>query len=143
MRNIKDTWLKRRRDRDLFEKYACALSSKTFKTQKEAVDYVRLHPAPRFYISAQAASAYINALLSGNSVDGLSSSSLRRLKELYRRFNEMRKEDNAKRMSVFSLCQIIVEQDAPEFYIGYDHASKIICRESSKHNDRMARRNRV
>lgn len=142
-RTRKNTWLKRQRDCALFEAYRSALAGRSFTSQREAVDYVRMQPAPRFYISAHAAASYINAILSGREIKGLNSSSRRRLDELMRRFTAIRENPKFSGSSVYSLCQRIVEEPAPEFYVGYELASKVICRETMMHNERVARRRRM
>lgn len=139
-RQRKNTWLKKQRDRALFDSYRTALSGRTFVNQREAVDYVRTAPAPRFYISAQAASVYVNMITVGRPLPRLNPSSKRRIKEIYRRYSELRSSEKYAGFSTFGICQIIVEQPAPEYYIGYELASKIICRELNRHNDNIARR---
>ena len=139
-RQKKNTWLKKQRDRALFDSYRTALENRHFVSQHEAVDYIRRSPAPRFYISAQAAAVYINLMNSGKPLAGLNLSSRRRIREIYNRYRIMKASERYAGMSTFRICQIIVEEPAPEFYIGYELARKIICRETDLHNERMARR---
>lgn len=139
MAHIKDIYLKQQRNRDLFSCYQEALKQHTFKTQRNAVDYVRVCKAPRFYISAHSAAEYINDLIAGRFIGNVNASSLRRINEIYKRYKELRSQDAYKNASVISICREIVLQPAPEFYIGYDLASKVICRELKCHNNRMAK----
>ena len=139
-RQKKNTWLKKQRDIALFEVYQRVLKSRRFSNQRDAINFVRKSAAPRFYISAHAAVVYVNSMSAGRKLPKLNLSSRRRIEEIYRRYMNLRMQEPYAHMSTYRICQIVVEQTAPEFYIGYDLASKVICRERNLRNSYYARR---
>lgn len=137
---MKDTELKVARDRDLFLAYQKALRNNVFQNQWEAVEFVRTHPAPRFYISSKVCSLLLGRVFAGKPVDGLHPLSRKRLKELERLYRDY--EENAfkgKRMRE-RICEIIVDMPAPEFYVSNRYATRIINREMARHNGEKIRR---
>lgn len=121
--------LRKERDRALFESYTKAIRERNFKSQAEAINYARLQPAPRFYIDGVFARMVINNMRKGEPMGVTGYYRVLKFQELYRRF--MKEKDNPKYAGKPSteLCDIIVEQPAPEFYVSYRSARLIIARQ--------------
>ncbi len=129
---MKDTELKRTRDRDFYRTYVDCLQTCRFKNRYEAVDHVRKHSSPCFYISPKVLSNYIGIILRGDILPQLNSSGKRRLKELYKRYRDYITMHPNTNLSRERICEILVEEKAPEFYIGRSLAFQILSRERKK-----------
>lgn len=67
-------------------------------------------------------------------------SRIRKFTELYRRFQEERAKPKNASLSTLEVCNIIVEQPAPEFYISNRSARLIISRQKEKLWGEMTRK---
>lgn len=132
---MKDVELKAARDRDIFHAYRQAVLQMDFTNQEEAIDYVRMHTAPRFYISPKVCSILLGKLFAGKPLDKLNFLALKRLYELKKRYMECKRECG--NLSRERICEIIVDMPAPEFYVGRTHASRIISKEMRRHNEEL------
>ena len=139
---MKDTELKAARDRDLFLSYQKALRSNDFRNQWEAIEYIRTHPAPRFYISPKSCSLLLGRIFAHLPVDRLNELSFKRIKELERLYRSFVNDLGGamKGMSREKICEIIIDMPAPEFYLTHRYASQIIRREINRHNRKLASR---
>lgn len=136
---MKDTELKEARDRDLFLAYQKALRNNEFRNQWEAIEYIRTHPAPRFYISARECSLLLGKMFAGKRLDRMHPLCVKRINELARLYKEcVRGEFGEKGMSRERMCEIIVDMPAPEFYVSNRYATRIVNKEIVKHNNRRA-----
>lgn len=130
---MKDTELKEARDIALYKVYKEGLVTHTFGTMHEAIDWCRLQPAPCFFLSAKRLSNYITLLQCGHNLNSLHPSTRKKVKHLYARYIEFKtKHPLGKEMSRNQICELLVEEPAPEFYIGWRHALRIIRKEQSK-----------
>lgn len=138
---MKDTELKAVRDRDLFVSYQKALREHDFPNQWEAVEYVRTHPAPRFYISSKVCSLLLGRLFAGKSLQGLQGLAKKRLLKLSNMYKAFAGGDfGRKGMSRERICEMLIEMPAPEFYITHRYATRIITKEIARHNQEKIRR---
>ena len=131
----KDTDLREQRDKAIFDAYKKALAERDFQTQSEAVEYVRTHPAPRFFISAEFCAIVISRLAAGKHPGVSGHQRIRKFRELYRRYLiETDKPENAS-LSMREICWRIVDQEAPEFYLNFRATSEIINRQREKRQE--------
>ena len=123
---MKDTELKRARDRALYDAYKSALKEREFRNQDEAIAYVCQHASPRFWISPENLAAEISRILQGRPTVARGPHSRRRIAVLYERYQARRMGCPA--MPRIAICEILVEEQAPEFYISRDFARQVINR---------------
>ena len=133
----KDTELKRMRDRALYEAYVRGLEGNSFENMPQAIDFARKQCAPQFFLSARTASLYIAAAERGESLSSMNPGSRARVEKLREMYAEYRMEHPEDRRSRELILEDLVELPAPEFYIGYEMAKKIIFRERRKAQERM------
>lgn len=124
--------LRKDRDKALFAAYNKAIATINFSSQVEAVDYVRTHEAPRFYISPEFCSIVIGRMIRGEDPGIKGTLRIKKFEELYARYiTESSKPEN-KNMAAREICNIIVEQKAPEFYLNYRASAGIINKQKEK-----------
>lgn len=133
---MRNTELKRLRDRALYHVYLKGLEEGRFSSMTEAVNFARLSPAPRFYISARAAALYINRLEAGDDLEELSEQSRRRIGVLHDSY-QLYRSASPEEISCEHIMEILVEHPAPDFFIGYEAAKKIILRERRLVRERL------
>ena len=129
---MKDTELKEMRDRALYQVYLQGLEEGRFNSMREAGEYVRKQPAPQFFLSSRVASLYIGMIMQGISLLHLNSLSRRRIWTLYDRYVEWKRENASSTLSRERICEILVEEPAPEFYVTMEQARKSIWKEWKK-----------
>ena len=123
---MKDTELKRQRDRDLYKVYVRSLSTRRFASIGEAADYARRQPAPQYYISARTASLLIGRLMAHQSLIGLNSNSRQRIWHLFDAYKRYLKAHPQCRLSREIILEELVEQPAPHFFVSPGRAKHII-----------------
>ena len=137
---MRDMMLRERRDYELFRAYQKALTEHTFADQREAVDYVRKHEAPRWFVSKEFCAAVISSWMRGKELCKMRINKQRKFKALYDLYISMRHKPEYNAMTHLDLCGIIVEMPAPEWYIDHQLASRIIAEQIEQRNDRIALR---
>jgi predicted outer membrane repeat protein len=133
----KATYLRRQRDSDLFEAYVSALRTHTFTSQMEAIDFVRQNKAPKFYISPEFCAIIMGRMQDGRQTGIKGRYQKMKFLELYSRFEKMPRDNDE---SILSRCEILIEQEAPCFYISLRSARDIITRERTRRRESMANR---
>lgn len=136
----RSTYLRKQRDRALFESYSEAIKVHDFATQKEAYDYVRTHPAPRFFSSHLFCASMIKKMLDGVPTGLKSPQSIRKYNELFKRYLERSEQYPDK--SIEEICAIIVDEPAPEFYLNRRITQWVIARERKEIWETMLKRTR-
>lgn len=134
----KDTDLRKKRDKAIFDAYNRALVEQSFQTQSEAVEFVRTHPAPRFYISVDFCVTVISRLASGKDPGVSGKQRIRKFRELYRRYLIETDKPENKNKPLWEICSKIVDQEAPEFYLNFRATSEIINRQREKRQEKLA-----
>ncbi len=134
---VKDTELKRLRDRDLYRAFTQSLRERSFSSTSEAVDCARLRPAPQYYISARTASLLIGRIENHMSLVDLNSNSRRRIWRIYNEYQNYLKEHPGCHMPREIILEEIVESPAPEFYVSHDRAKHIILHERKEARKRI------
>ena len=130
--------LRERRDAELFRAYQKALKENTFSDQREAVDYVRKHEAPRWFVSKEFCAAVISSWLRGKEFCKMRPNKKRKFKALFKLYNNLKKEFPYSALNHLELCATIVDMPAPEWFIDHQLASRIISDQIIKRNEQMA-----
>lgn len=137
---MRDMMLRKRRDEELFRAYQKALAEHNFADQREAVDYVRKHEAPMWFVSKEFCAAVISCWLRGKEFCKMRDNKRRKFLALFELYQKLRGEFPYCGMNHLALCEVIVEMPAPEWFIDRQLASRIISTQIAIRNDRMARR---
>ena len=136
---MKDTELKRQRDRDLYKVYVHSLSTGHFASIGQAADYARRQPAPQWYISGRTASLLIGRIMAHQSLINLNSNSRQRIWFLYDRYRDYLKAHPGCTLSRELILEQLVEQPAPHFFVSAGRAKHIIIYERRAAIKRMRR----
>lgn len=136
---MKDTELKRQRDRDLYKVYVRSLSTGYFASIGEAADHARRQPAPQWYISARTASLLIGRIMAHQSLINLNSNSRQRIWYLYDAYRDYLKAHPGCTLSRELILEQLVEQPAPHFFVSAGRAKHIIIYERRAAIKRMRR----
>lgn len=137
---MRDMKLRERRDRELFRSYQKALQENDFVDQRQAVDFVRKHEAPRWFVSKEFCAAVISSWLRGKEFCRMRENKRRKFEALYGIYLSLRNEFPYSAMNLLELCATIVETPAPEWFIDYQSASRIINEQMALRNEQMANR---
>lgn len=137
---MRDTMLRQQRDLALFECYREALKNNTFLNQSEAVDYVRTHPAPCWFVSKEFCAAVLSSKLRGKDHYKMGKSKKRKFDALFQLYQEKKQQFPYCGMKHIELCEAIIAMPAPEWYIGHEIADKIIYRQIRLWNNRKTKR---
>lgn len=132
--------LRQQRDYALFKAYQSALETENLESQREAVDFVRTHPAPHWFVSKEFCAAVLSSKLRGKDLYKMGKQKKRKFDALMQLYLEKKKEYPYSTMCHLALCEAIVEMPAPEWFIGYEMAAKIIAEQIREQNEKLARR---
>ena len=141
IRQKKTVYLREERDRAVFEAYNDAISHNDFKTQEDAFEYVRTHPAPRFFIEPEFCTTVICRMLRNEPMGIKGEHQRRKFNELFRRYKEFLAENPTYPSIV--ICSIIVNEPAPEFFISTRSVRLIVSRQKEIVWQEMQRKFRV
>ena len=131
---MRDMMLRKRRDLELFRAYQKALQENNFSDQREAVDYVRKHEAPRWFVSKEFCAAVISNWLRGKEGYKMRNNKKRKFRALFDLYLKLRQEFPYSALNHLELCATIVEMPAPEWFIDHQLASRIIKEYNAKPN---------
>ncbi len=134
---MKDTELKRKQDRDLYLCYKKCRGMFVFASEREAIDYARQQPAPQYYISARTASLLIGKISHGDELTGLHPMSYMRIMHLYERYRFYRSRNPESKLSREVVMELLVEDEAPHYYLSLERARKIIFRERRREREQI------
>lgn len=127
--------LREERDRALFDAYCKALGEHEFKTSKEAVNFVRNSPAPKWFTSPDRCAAEISRMIRGMRPFVRGKVRLKKYSDLLKAYKIACADPENELCCHYAICEKIVESPAPQWYLGYKQASDIILREMrSRHN---------
>ena len=130
---MRDNELTKERDRELYLIYLRGLREQNFRDMHEAADWVRSQPASKFYISSKALVNYICAIRNGNIPPRMHLWNERKVKMLYRMYGEYMEKNPDCRLPREQVCEILVEEPAPIFFIGHESCINAIRRERHRH----------
>lgn len=88
-------------------------------TQKQALERVVRHQASRFFIQPHAAYCKLNGIFRKGEerINVTKAAEVRMYDEIYKRVLELSESPEHFGKSLYELCEIVVNQPAPEFYI--------------------------
>jgi hypothetical protein len=135
---MRDMKLRERRDRELFRSYQKALQENDFVDQRQAVDFVRKHEAPRWFVSKEFCAAVISSWLRGKEFCRMRENKRRKFEAIYSIYLSLRNEFPYSAMNLLELCATIVEMPAPEWFIDHQLASRIITEQINIRNEQIA-----
>lgn len=136
---MKNTELKKARDRALYSAFKKGLGEGRFATMRDAAKYVCRQPAPRFFIEAEKASILVGRILANVSLINLNSCSRRMAWQLYRDYRRFLSAHPGCKMSRERIMEILVDNPAPEFYLEPQRTRKILYQERRKERQRWDR----
>lgn len=128
--------LRERRDFELFRAYQNALKEHDFVDQRQAVDFVRKHEAPRWFVSKEHCAAVISCWLRGKDFFKMRSNKERKFRALYELYLKLKNIFPYNTFNHLELCEAIVEMPAPEWYLDHQMASRIIYKQIESWNER-------
>lgn len=111
-----------------------------FDNMSDAASWATMQPAPRFYLSPKALSLYIGRLNNGDNLSELHENGRQRVFDLYERYEFFCLSNMGVNMSRERICEILVNEEAPRFYVGVTMAFLIIQREIERHRELMVER---
>lgn len=126
------TDLKRQRDKAIYECYRSGLEQGRFTSLSSAAHYLMSCPAPRFFIEGRTASLLVGRLLRGESLDDLHPSSRKQAVQLKDNYLAYLREHRGTTMPRVRILEMLVEEPAPEFYIGWRSMMYTLKREIKK-----------
>ena len=129
---MKNTELKKLRNKALYLAYKDGLEKGCFATMREAAKYVCKHPAPRFFIEAEKASVLVGKILSNVSLINLNTCSRRLVWQLYHNYQDYIAKHPGCKLSRERIMEILVDEPAPEFYLEPQRTRKILYTEFKK-----------
>lgn len=137
---MRDTTLRQQRDFALFQSYRQALATQSFANQKDAVDFVRMSPAPGWFVSKEFCAAVISSKLRGRDHYKMGKSKRRKFDALYQLYLQKKQEFPYSGLCHLALCEAIIAMPAPEWYLEHQMADRIIKEQIAEWNKRRARR---
>ena len=103
-----------------------------FNSMRDAAKFVSSSPAPRYYIEPKRASDLVGLILANVSLINLNASSRRMAWHLYNNYKAWVENHPDSGLSRERIMEILVDEPAPEFYVGPQMARKIIYKERKK-----------
>ena len=137
---MKDTELRQEKDRELYDIYLKGLNEIGFRNMHEAIDWVRSQPASKFYVSPKVLTNYIGAILNGSKPPKMFSSNEKKMKILYNMYLDFLNDNPECHLSRGRICEILVEEPAPMFFICHDSCMKAIAREKARRRREFLKR---
>jgi hypothetical protein len=137
---MRDMMLRERRDKELFHAYQKALEENDFVDQRQAVDFVRKHEAPRWFVSKEFCAAVISCWLRGKEFCKIRPNKRRKFEALFDIYNSLKKRFPYSALNHLELCGAIVDMPAPEWFIDHQAASRIISEQIVLRNEEIASR---
>lgn len=120
-----------KRNEDLHRAYKEVVNSGKYNNIIDCIKESLTLPASKFWISSENAARIISRMEKGDNLQNISPLRKEMFLELHKRFLE-EKVRHPESKSVYKICEIIIEQPAPRFYIGLQRGIKIIKQERSK-----------
>jgi hypothetical protein len=127
--------------RALFASYLSVLRSGECETQFEAIDMARKSPAPHFFTSAQNCAKVVAKMLRGEPTGLKNPDKIRKFEELRARLEKYMEvnPEEVEKYGLPTICEEIVNQPAPEFYICHNTAKQIILKQRKRQREEVMR----
>lgn len=97
------------------------------RTQKEAWEKTAKHPAPRYYITPRQAWSRLRLMVRGDfsEVDAMKPIRRSMYYSLFETLQRLTQKREYMGHSLFFICQFLVAEPAPEFFIGFEAVKRI------------------
>ena len=138
--SMQNTELKIERDRELYLTYLRGLEDERFDDLTQAAEWVQSQPASKFYITSKALANYIGAIQNGKTPPRMYYYNELKIRVLYERYLDFIESHPNHGMSREKICDMLVEEPAPQFYISQDYIRIIIQRERTKKRDHLIKK---
>lgn len=126
---MRDTDLKRRRDRALYRAYVKVIEAHDVSSLRQAADIARRQTAPEYFLSSREASLLIGKIQSFVSLADIHTHSRGRIWEIYSKYLDHLSDNPGCTATRENVLDEIVEKTASCFFMGVEMARKIILRE--------------
>lgn len=123
---MRDKTLIQLRDYELFCAYKNAITHHTFVDNKDAIDFVRKSPAPKWFVSKEFAAAVLSTMMRNKSQYKMRDIKQKKFSDMLVVYRELRQKQPFAHMNHLELCEYIVDTPAPEWYLSYITATSII-----------------
>lgn len=120
-----------KRNEDLHRAYKEVVNSGEYNNIIDCIRVSLTLPASKFWVSSENAARIISRIEKGDTLYNISPLRKEMFMELYKRFLE-EKLKHPESKSIYKICEIIIEQPAPRFYIGLQRGIKIIKQERNR-----------
>lgn len=113
-----------RRNRDLMSVFRCQLGKCDQIKLREVIREVINSPSKRFWVSEERAAIVVSRMMKGDNLAYMTPTKREMFREIYTRSMLVREENPD--MSLFDIMCIVVQQQAPKFYLTEKSAVVII-----------------
>lgn len=137
---MRNTDLREEKDRELYDLYVQCLREHKYASLKEIADWVRVQPASKFYVSAKSLVNYIGAILYGKKSTKMYELNGEKMNLLYEKYLQFMDENPHCALSRERICEILVDEPAPSFFICRTSCINAINREREKHRRALIKR---
>lgn len=124
--------MRQEKDRELYSVFIKGIFEQDIATLYDAVDWARNQPASKFFLSSKALSNYIGAKLRGSEIPKMHSQNKRKMTLLYQRYQDYIATHPDTTLSRERICELLVDEPAPMFFIGHEGALRAILRERKR-----------
>lgn len=114
---MKDSTLRRKKRKALYAVYRKGLEEGRFTSMRNAGIYISHSSAPCFFISPERASNLVGNVLAGKSIDNLHKTKQRMIRKLADDYKQYLLDHPDTKLSRVSIMNILVDREAPEFYM--------------------------
>lgn len=118
------------RIQDLLKVYFGYIRECDFINAHDVFTHIVDSPAPRFYVSEPRATVVITKLLQGGDISKMHKTKQEMYREIYSRYIEEKKKHPT--LSVAHVVGIVIEQQAPKFYLAPESARVMILKAKKK-----------
>ena len=113
------------RNNDLLRAYRQVVSTRTIKTQREALHLTINSQSLRFWVTPECATKAIYRLKRGDELLEMKQHRREMFLEIFHRYNNSQKKKEFQGKSINYICTFIVEETAPKFYMEVSTAMKL------------------
>lgn len=107
---------------------------------REAAEWVRDQPAPKFFMSSKSLVNYLGIIFSGRKLKGVNENTYEKVMELYFRYCVFLAEHPDCKYSRDYICELLVESPAPKYYYEWEYILLIILKENNRRVEALSDR---
>lgn len=132
------------RVRDLKRVYDEYVASREYSCHMDEVyEAIVNMPAKRFWVNTRRAAEVISSMMKGDKqrFNRMRKNKKEMYREIYGRVLKVKKENPC--LSLYEICDIVVSQSAPKFYLAPDSVKLMLCKAKKKWRKEMLKRLRL